>query len=67
MAKSRRESLLLNVVRGFSLVHDPEGVALQSGEPHSPRGREQCLARARNTRFRHCEERSDEAISKWAA
>jgi hypothetical protein len=48
MAKSQSASapLALNVVRGLSLVHDPEGSYYRAGDTDSPRGREQCLARA---------------------
>jgi hypothetical protein len=47
MAKSRCGSLPLNVVRGLSVVHDPEASDYGGGQP-SLRGREQCLARARD-------------------
>ena len=66
MAKSQRESRLREGPRP-SLREAPIHRGDVAISKASPRGREQCLARARNTRFRHCEERSDEAISKWAA
>jgi len=55
MAKSQSESSLLPLLgkRGKG--------SYEADSRDSPRGRERCLARAKNIVFRHCEECSDEA------
>ena len=65
MAKSRSERPLQEAFPLLSLRGAEGDVAISKG---SPRGTDQSLARAkRPIAFRHCEERSDEAISEWAA
>ena len=64
MAKSRSESVSREALPLLSLRGGEDGVAISRVR----RGEEQCLARAEDLiAFRHCEERSDEAISKWVA